>query len=365
MSRTVYADNAASTPLHPLALEAMINAPCGNPDSTHEQGRKARAALEQARKTIAECINAEPEEIIFTSGATEANNLAIRAMSGSGEHPRIVTSGSEHSSVYDAVVRMFGMNNVGFVNDCTINRYGDFLSVMLANNETGAINDIADFVKTARERWSVTLAHTDATAAMGHIPVDVKALGVDYLSASAHKFGGPCGIGFLYVKNGAPVYPLMYGGGQENGKRPGTTPVPLACGMAAALKHCTDTMTETMDAVSRKRDHLAEALINLGWTVNTPQNSLPGTLSITNTEYLSSEFLPALDSLGVYCSAGSACSAGSTEPSRVLLACGFSRLEALSTIRISISEQTTAEDIKYIADTFATAMQILDSPKLN
>lgn len=338
----------------------MCSAPTGNPNSTHAAGREARKALEEARKTIAECINADPEEIIFTSGATEANNMVIRTMAGSGEHPRLITSGAEHSSAYDAVVRMFGMNNIGFVKDCTVNRYGDFLSIMLANNETGTINYIADIAKTAKVRNGVELAHTDATAAVGHIPIDVKALDVDYLSASGHKFGAPAGIGFLYVRKGAPIYPIMYGGGQENGKRPGTTPVALACAMAAALKHRTDNMPETMEAVRAKRDRLARTLESLGWRVNTPKNSLPGTLSVTNTDYKASAFLPILDSLGVYCSAGSACNAGSDEPSRVLLACGFTEKEALSTIRISISEETSWEEIECIENAFAEAMKICD-----
>lgn len=363
----VYADNAATTKILPCAITAMCSAPTGNPNSTHAVGREARKALEEARKTIAECINAEPEEIIFTSGATEANNMALNMLAHyAREHwdKSFHISGAEHSSIYNQATRRGLAGVFDGSEEHQPFRSGDVFSVMLANNETGEINDVSKIVNSiVLYNWQTDYhyyAHTDATAAVGHIPIDVKALGVDYLSASGHKFGAPAGIGFLYVKKGAPIYPIMYGGGQENGKRPGTTPVALACAMAAALKYRTDNMPETLEAIRAKRDRLARTLASLGWRVNTPENSLPGTLSVTNTDYKASTFLPILDSLGVCCSAGSACNAGSDKPSRVLLACGFTEKEALSTIRISISEETTWEEIEYIENAFAETMKVCD-----
>lgn len=338
-----YFDCAASAPILPCAMEAFIAAPQGNPDSLHSAGREARAALEQARADIAACINADPSEIIFTSGATEANNIALTILMHNCIDVRV--SPFEHQSMACTYDEPNGL------------RYMYGVSQMLANNETGR-------VYTLPEREDDMLLLCDATSAVGHIPIDVKALNVDYLTAGGHKFGAPKGIGFLYIRDGAPTFSIMKGGSQENGIRPGTPPVNLACAMAAALKYKTEKLNDgiSLKLTVERRDYLIRRLMELGGVINAKWDDgekwcLPNILSVRFPGVKAQRLLVLLDAMGFCCSAGSACHSGDDEPSAVLLAHKLTPKEAKQTIRISFTEETPIEDMVALADAIQAAIE--------
>lgn len=317
--KTVYADCAASAPVLQCARDAMDVA-MGNPNSVHTMGRNTRGFLEVARETIAKCINAEPGEIAFTPSATSAcqSGMALLDINRCSEY--------EHKAVQDTsrIVSLAVQNPNG-------------ISHMLANNETGEL--FYDKVKALSENYTV---FTDATAAVGQIPVDVKDLGVAALAAGGHKFGAFPGIGFLYVK----------GGIKDETTFPGTPPVALALAMARALEYRTEHILESMDYLLHQRTALILEIMKIpGAHINCiHEDRLPNILSVRFDGVNARELLTMLDVNGVYASAGSACTADSDEPSRVLLASGLTEDQALSTIRLSFCPETTPVDFVSVAD---------------
>lgn len=325
-----YFDHAASTPTLECALAAFLRAPKGNPDSTHAAGRAAKKSLEESREIIASCIHAEPKEIYFCSGGTEANNIVIHTM----QQYRCVFYGiGSHASVWNIPIG-------------DASRIISALSIPYVNNETG---ERLSNEKVTELRADYKTLHLDGVAAVGQVPVDVRELHFHYLTASGHKFGAPQGIGFICARTDTPPFaPLFRGGGQERGARPGTPSVALAAAMAAALAYRTQNMYRDMGRMNSIREDIEKIVptidgghanaIDHGW------NPAPHIISIRFDGIPSARLLPLLDAQGVCCSAGSACSSGSREPSRVLVASGLSEKEALETVRISICPETSYND---------------------
>lgn len=372
--KLVYADNAATAPLRAGALAAMLpyfQEKYANPSAMYPFAHGVKSDVENARKRVARCLNARPNEIYFTSGGTESDNWALWGAAekrrGKGRH--IVTAAAEHSAVYKTCLRM---EEAGFeVTYLPVDGWGSvapdrlreairpdtfLVSLMMANNEVGTLLPIGELCAVARERKSI-LFHTDAVQAVGHLPVDVRALGVDLLSLSAHKFGGPKGVGALYIRMGLlPAF--MTGGGQERGQRSGTTNVPGVMGMAAALEEACAGMAESARRVAALRDRLIEGVLRLTGAVLTGSETdrLPGLASFVFEGLQRPPLIAELGAAGICASAGSSCSAGSGDPSRVLLAAGLPQELALSSVRFSLSEGNTEEDVDYILEQLPLAL---------
>lgn len=330
----VYADCAASAPVLMSAMDSMWGMALtldGNPNSVHKMGREARKKLEQARETIAKCINAKPEQIAFTPSATSACRTALAFLCVNDCSPY------EHKAVMDIVEWHRSFMGMGSSNA---------FAHMLANNETGVRYDAV-----VKELAKTRTVFTDATSAVGQVPVDVQDLGVEALAAGAHKFGGYPGIGFLYVRSGIT----------DDTTFPGTPPVALAVAMATALKYRTDHMEESMRYLSRQTAMLAEDISEIpGASINVLGSPyLPNILSVRFDGVNARELLTALDVRGVYASAGAACSADSDEPSRVLLASGLTEDQALSTIRLSFCPETTTDEFYFLSDALRSAVSAL------
>jgi cysteine desulfurase len=368
--RVIYADNAATTKLDPLALEAMLpflRENMANPSSQHSAGKNARRAVEFAREQIAASIGAKPQEIFFTSSGTESDNWAIkcvaRALSTTGTH--LVTSSIEHHAVLNSFrslrndgysITQLPVSKQGLVSvndlEVAITPETTFASIMFANNEIGTIQDIAALATVAHNKG--LLFHTDAVQAIGHIPLDVDDLQVDLLSASAHKFNGPKGIGFLYKRLGTPLASFIDGGGQENGQRAGTENVAGILGMAVALKNNLQNIACTVKhlqhltdlIVSRISEAIPEAVFN-----GHPAKRLPGLVSISFSNLSGESLLHLLDLKGVLVSSGAACNSKKTVISHVLKAIRLQRQYATGTIRISLSKDNTDTDVITIAET--------------
>jgi cysteine desulfurase len=378
----IYLDNSATTPLAPEVLEAMqpyFAGEFGNASSVYTLGTRARARLEEARETIARSIHAEPREIVFTSGGTESNNAAIQ---GTAFHHllagnaiadfEIITETAEHHAVLQpteflqqlgARATYLDVDVSGHVNSEDFERGStdktQLVSCMLVNNEVGAINPIQEITRRIKERTSA-LVHTDAVQALGKIPVDVKELGVDLLSLSAHKIHGPKGIGALYIKSGVQLEPLMHGGAQERNRRGGTEAVALAIGFAEAIKllpsaeitsqHFTTLRKHLLDRLSQ----IPEVILNSA-TDDTASAAIlsfsfvPEVLARLESETLIIRF----DLEGIAISNGSACTSGAMQPSHVLLAMGKDKEVASKSVRVSFSRYSTIEDI----DRFAEALK--------
>lgn len=349
----VYLDHGATSPLRGEALEAMLpflQDKYGNPSSLHSPGREIRAALERARERTALALGAEPEEIYFTSGGTEANNIAIRgaarARSGKGH---LITSSIEHHAVLDVCQ---GLADEGFeVTFLPVDRHGlvsletveralrpetFLISIMTANNEVGTIEPVAEIGALARERG--LLFHTDAVQAVGQIPLDVHRCSADLLSLSAHKFNGPKGVGALYVRRGTPLAPLYGGGGQERKLRPGTENVPGIIGLARALELAVQELPEKTAHLRALRDRLIGSLLALSDTAlnGHPTSRLPGNVNVSFNYIEGEALLLGLDLEGIAASSGSACTAGSQEPSHVLLAMGMGHQLARGSLRLTL-----------------------------
>ena len=383
MKSRIYADHAATTPLLPEALEAMLpwlKDGFGNPSSLHSFGREARKAVDKARATIAECINANPEEIFFTSGGTEANNWVIKGTSGG-----LLVSAYEHHSVLNAtgselrrgrkvcLIQTSGRGLVGArqlqsaLKDADRKGIGSnigLVSVMAAQNEIGAINPVRELCAAVHGRGA--LFHTDAVQAVGKFPVDVNEWNVDFLSASAHKFGGPKGVGFLYAKDGKTPARLLDGGAQERGYRAGTENVAGIVGMAAALKVSCDRMGEESPRLHLLATTLAADLCEmfpdagvLGPTK--PKDRIPGFVSICIPGHPAEGMLHILDMKGIAVSAGAACNSKETQVSHVLKAIGIPNELARCTLRISLGPKTTEEAVNKILSTFRTISKTHDS----
>lgn len=375
MKQYIYADNAATTKLDSDAFEAMkpyLLDDYGNASQPYFFGKKAAHAIKEARKTIAECINASPEEIFFTSGGTESDNWAIKCFGFSSTGIRhIVTSKIEHHAVLNACRQCelddSGKTDVFYIaNDRTGTVLAEDLirilqrpreavascettlvSVMFANNEIGTIQPIKELARIAHDNGA--LFHTDAVQAVGHVKIDVKELGVDYLSASAHKFNGPKGIGFLYVRKGAPIHPLHNGGTQENGMRSGTEDVASIVGMAVALKKNCETIDENAEKLCRLETILLEGIHGLDFMRNGAEKHIPGNISLSFKDKDGEALLHRLDLMGICVSTGSACDSVNTQISHVLKAIELPEEYAKGTIRISLGKSTIVDETKIIA----------------
>ena len=363
----LYADHHATTPLAPEALDAMLpwlRSLAANPSSVHRPGREARRAVEEARESVALALGASPGEIVLTSGGTESNALAVRggAAAARGADPRrslVACTAAEHPAVHEAVA---ALGREGFaVLEIPVDgaglpgpEMGGFLrpetalvAAILANNETGALfEELAGASRRAREAGVVI--HTDAVQAVGKIPVDAVALGVDLLSLTGHKFGGPKGAGALYVRRGVAIFPLQPGGGQEMARRGGTENVPAIVGLGAAIKAATGRLAAEGRRLASLRDRFEEGLFSRLPGVRfhaSGARRLPTVSSALIPGVEAESLVVALDLEGIAVSAGSACHAGTTKPSRVLMALGLTLAEARSTLRFSFGRTTTDEEI--------------------
>lgn len=372
----VYADHAATTPMRERAKAAMIECleEYGNPSSIHTAGRLAAMKLESARKEVAELLNCRPAEIYFTSGGTEADNWAIRAAKyGAG---RVVTSAFEHHAVLHTLEAMeregTRKGNLilpepdGIVDPDKVAAYmgggPDLVTIMAANNEIGTVQPIAEIAKVAHGNGhSQLIVHTDAVQAVGHIPVDVQKMGVDMLSLSAHKFGGPRGVGALYCRSGVILDPFMFGGGQERGRRPGTENTAAIVAMAVAMREACENMKRAAEYTTRLRDKLVARILEIpGAHINgSMTNRLPGNVNCRFDGVEGEAVVIMLDLAGVCVSAGSACTSGSGEPSHVLTAMGQPRRDAYGAIRITLAETNTEAEVEYIADRLASIVKDL------
>lgn len=354
----IYLDHAATTPICEAAKKAIIYNldSFGNPSSNHDLGRQARVLIENARERIAKCINAEPEEIYFTSGGSEANTWAL--------HDYIsVSSNFEHHSI-KARFNNIWIDKNGFVMTEFFNHINHPLagcfnmeSCMMVNNEIGTIQPIKDIANIAHSKNMVF--HTDAVQAVGHIPVDVKDLNCDMMSASAHKFGGIKGCGFLYVKNGVELKPFINGGKQESSKRGGTENVLGIVAMAAALEDAIEHMEERSNHIKCLRNKLLNKLLEIpGAHLNgSLYNRIPGNINIRFDGISGSRLVTLCSLYGVYISAGSACNEGVSEPSHVLKAIGLTDEEALSSVRITIGHENTLEEIDIAANIISALVE--------
>ena len=370
---TIYMDHGATTPMRAEVLDEMmpfLTESFGNPSSIYTLAQETRNAVEESRRYVAHSIDARASEICFTSGGTESDNAAIKgvsmAMKNLGNH--IITTSIEHHAVLHTCHQMeqFGFDVtyvpvdhnglvsaqdvIDAITDKTI-----LISIVLANNEIGAIQPIKEITQKVKSRAAemgkTIIVHTDAVQAIGQIPINIKDLGVDLLSMSAHKFYGPRGVGALYIKRGTPFEPLIIGGGQERQRRSGTENVPGIVGLAKAL----ELSLEEMEIESRRqiniRDHILDYLkANIeGMLINGDRyNRLPNNINISFPGIEGESILLALDLAGVSASSGSACSAASIEPSHVLLAIGSSADQARGTVRITIGRGTTDTDVEYM-----------------
>lgn len=365
----IYLDHAATTPVDPHVLNAMLpffSERYGNPSSIHAVGRDARAALDWSRQTVAGLLGGSADDFIMTSGATEANNLAVKGVLWHRlrerlvHRPHAIVSAIEHPSVLQSVeaLQAHGVeisvvrprtDGVICVADiaAAVRAETHLISIMLANNEIGTIQPVREITALTKGRGIVV--HTDAVQAVGAIPVDVEALGVDLLTLSAHKFYGPKGVGALYVRPGTPMVWQQHGGGQEDTRRGGTENVALIVGMAAALALACHEMSERSVRMMALRDRLIDGLLE-----RVPRSRLNGhaTLRLPNNANVSFEevdgeaMLLSLDLLGIAASSGSACSTGSTEPSHVLRAIGLDDEMAQGSLRLTVGKDTTIEEVE-------------------
>lgn len=335
-------DKAATTPLHPVAELAFLQACQGNPASAHALGRKAKAELEQARQTIAHCLNCDPGEVYFTSGATESCNWMVQCLHL--ETGGIMYDRRLHHAVLEPIYAYHRIPSAR-------NRWPSAV-LSLVNNETGEINDVDAFCR----RYRPHRIGIDATAAVGHLPIDFHALGADYMAFGGHKFGAPKGIGALIVRQGCPITPLLHGGAQERGMRGGTVSVPLTCAMAAALEWHTAHMEENITHFIDLRDRLLHRLTESGvaYRVNGGKNTAAHILSLTFPGVYGAALAAALSDHGVMVSTGSACSSGENHASQNLMASGLTEEEALETVRFSFDWQNTPDEVDEAAQLIAT-----------
>ena len=376
----IYADNAATTKMCPAAIDAMVECmekEFGNPSSLYTAGQSAKEVLERARTQIAKVINADPEERTFTSGGSAADNQAIRSAALAGRKTgktHIISTAFEHHAVLHTLkkleeegfeVTLLPVHENGLVRpeelEAAIRKDTCLVTVMYANNEIGTIQPIAEIGAICRAK-GVTF-HTDAVQAVGHLPIDVKAQNIDMLSASAHKFHGPKGMGFLYVKKGVPLYNLIEGGAQERGKRAGTENVPAAAGMAAALNEAAQNMETTTAHLIPLRDKLIAGLKQIPHSAlnGDAEKRLPGNANFCFEGIEGESLLLLLDDRGISASSGSACTSGSLDPSHVLLAIGRVHDVAHGSLRLTLGEDATEEEVDYIIKNVTEVVEYLRS----
>lgn len=374
MRKYIYADNAATTKLDKEAFEAMIpwlTEEYANPSQPYSLSRPAKKAVADARATIAACINADPDEILFTSGGTESDNWAIKGISATNNTRRAtITSAFEHHAVLrscEAIERLgypvayIWPDQNGIITPYAlrsiITNQTILVSVMYVNNELGTIQPIQELCEIAHAHNA--LFHTDAVQAVGHTEIDVKKLGVDMLSASAHKFNGPKGIGFLYIRKGVKLSPYANGGAQEFGLRAGTENVASIVGMAVALKNNIGALKANQEKVKSLEDLLIDQLdkSQIPYIRNGSHQTQPGIISLSFEGKDGEAILHRMDLMGVYISTGSACDSKNTEISHVLKAIKADERLAKGTIRISLGKENAVEDIKAIVQALAQILQ--------
>ena len=364
---TIYTDNAATTKVSDTALAAML--PClqdnyGNPSSLHSVGQRAAEALQGARETVARCLGCDPKEIIFTSGGSEADNQAIISAARWGAlkgKKHIISTAFEHHAVLHTLkklekegfeVELLPVGTTGTITPeqvaAAIRPDTALVTIMYANNEIGSILPIAEIGAVCREKG--VIFHTDAVQAAGHLHIDVKAQNIDMLSLSGHKFHGPKGSGVLYARKGIPLVNVIEGGAQERGKRAGTENLPSIVGMAAALQEACDHIDENAAKVSALRDKLISGLSKIPHSAlnGDPVHRLPGNVNFCFEGIEGESLLLLLDAKGICASSGSACTSGSLDPSHVLLAIGRPHEVAHGSLRLSLCEWNTEEEVDII-----------------
>ena len=367
--KRIYMDNAATTEMSAAAINAVTEAwkVYGNPSSLHGAGREAFFMLDKAREDVAKALGADKNEIYFTSGGSESDNWAIigaaKAMAKKGK-TEIISTAIEHHAVLHTLnvlekegfkIILLPVSSEGYVTAAqveeAVNENTALVTVMMANNEIGTIQPIAEIGEICRSKG--VLFHTDAVQAVGHIPVDVKALNVDMLSLSGHKFHGPKGVGALYVRKGIRLPNLINGGAQESGRRAGTENLAGICGMAAALKESVENMEANNAKIIPLRDKLINGLTAVERTRlnGGRENRVPNNVSVCFEGIEGESLLLWLDAKGICASSGSACTSGSLDPSHVLLAIGLIHEIAHGSLRLSLSEHTTEEEVDYVLET--------------
>ncbi|GAF24784.1 cysteine sulfinate desulfinase/cysteine desulfurase and related enzymes [Moorella thermoacetica Y72] len=368
--RRVYLDHSATTPVRPEVLEAMLpflkDEAFGNPSTVYSYGREAKKALEEAREKVANLIGARPEEIFFTSGGTEADNLALIGTAAANEKKgrHIITSSIEHHAVLHTAqyllrhgfkVTFLPVTPEGLVRvedvEKAITDETILISIMHVNNEVGTIQPIKEIGKLARERGIIF--HTDAVQSVGKLPVNVDELGVDLLSASGHKIYGPKGIGCLYIRKGTKINPILYGGAQERKRRPGTENMPGIVGFGRAAELAGQELESEMERLQALRDKLIDGILTRIEDVQL--NGDPRQRVATNANFSfryceGESILLSLDMKGICASSGSACTSGSLDPSHVLLAMGIPHEVAHGSVRMTLGRDNTEEDIDYVLE---------------
>lgn len=371
MPEPIYLDHGATTPVRSEVLEAMLpffGPRFGNPSSTHRWGREARVALDEARERLARALGAAADEICFTSGGTEADNLAVLGAWRALRHAKraVVSTPIEHKAVLAAVhqveaeggvARLAGVERNGLVDQASFEAALDgdtaLASVMWVNNEIGTVQDVPALAAAARAQG--VLFHSDGVQALGKVAVDLRQVPVDYLSVSGHKVGAPKGIGALFIRRGAPVAPMLHGGQQDRGRRPGTENVAMAVGFARAVELAVAEREAECARIARLRDALEAALLaRIPDAVvhgrGAPRAAHVLNISVPGTD--SESMLMALDLQGVACSAGSACQSGSIDPSHVLTACGVRHDLAIASIRMSLGALSSEAHVARVAELF-------------
>jgi cysteine desulfurase len=367
--KRIYFDYAATTPTHPDVVQAMLpyfTDTFGNPSSIYACAQEAKEAMEEARASVAALIGAREDEIVFTSGGSEADNTALKgvayARKDRGNH--IITSSIEHHAILETghfletqgfKVTFLPVDGYGMVDPDDVRRAITdktiLVSIMHANNEIGTIQPIAEIARVTREAG--VYLHTDAVQAVGHIPVNVDELGIDLLSMSAHKLYGPKGVGFLYVRKGTRLVPFMHGGEQESGRRAGTHNVPGIVGLGKAVRIAQEEMDKEAERLTRLRNKLIKSVlenVEHARLNGHPEVRLPNNANLSISYAEGESMCLNLDREGICCSTGSACSSGTTEPSHVLLALGLEPLQAHSSLRFSLGKWTTEEEIDYLLE---------------
>ena len=374
----IYADNAATTRMAEPVIEVM--AECmrevyGNPSSLHSLGQRAAEALAGARESVALALGAEPKEITFTSGSSEADNQAIRSAALWGKKEgkmHLISTAFEHHAVLHTLrkleeegfeVTLLPVNENGIVRVEDVGRAlrkdTAFVSVMFANNEIGTVQPVKEIGAICREAG--VIFHTDAVQAAGHVPIDVREMKIDMLSLSAHKFRGPKGVGALYVRKGIPLFPLIEGGAQERGRRAGTENIPGIVGMAKALSLAVERLEENGICERKLRDALIEGLSKIPHSRlnGDREKRLPGNGNFCFEGIEGESLLLLLDAKGIEASSGSACTSGSLDPSHVLLAIGLPHEVAHGSLRLTLSAENTMEEVEYMTEEIARAVEYL------
>ena len=374
----IYADNAATTKMSRTAIDAMLpymETYFGNPSSLHTIGQQAVEALQKARETVAECLGCQPREITFTSGGSEADNQALLSAAAIGRRKgkmHIISTAFEHHAILHTLKKLekegfeVQLLDVGPTGTITAQQVADairedtcLVTIMYANNEIGSIMPIPEIGAVCKEKG--VLFHTDAVQAAGHLHIDVKALHIDMLSLSAHKFHGPKGVGLLYARQGIPLTNIIEGGAQERGKRAGTENIPGIVSMAAALKEACDHIDENAAKVSALRDKLIAGLSRIPHSAVNGDlaHRLPGNVNFCFEGIEGESLLLLLDAKGICASSGSACTSGSLDPSHVLLAIGRPHEVAHGSLRLSLCEWNTEEEVDYMLQVIPEVVEYL------